>query len=93
MFQTGYILWHSLIRSYIPFAYGSADINSKPESSQYIPCLGPEKHMICISTDRDAGTKTKSNYSQVATTELFKIAQNGRLGNRNSPQSVLFRKR
>jgi hypothetical protein len=36
-YQTGYIMWHSRLRIYIPFGCASVNIEPKPGMSHYIP--------------------------------------------------------
>ena len=45
-YQTGYIMWHSRLRIYIPFGCTSGNIEPKPGMSHYIPCLIAEYHVI-----------------------------------------------
>ena len=38
-YQTGYIMWHSRLRIYIPWGAAEGNIHRKPGMSHYIPCL------------------------------------------------------
>ena len=38
-YQTGYIMWHSRLRIYIPWGAAEGNIYHKPGMSHYIPCL------------------------------------------------------
>jgi hypothetical protein len=38
-YQTGYIMWHSRLRIYIPWGAAEGKIYHKPGMSHYIPCL------------------------------------------------------
>ena len=38
-YQTGYIMWHSRLRIYIPWGTAEGNIHHKPGMSHYIPCL------------------------------------------------------
>jgi hypothetical protein len=51
-YQTGYIMWHSRLRFYIPWGAAEGNIYPKPGMSHYIPCLYYEfNHCFCSNTE------------------------------------------